>query len=278
MEDITSIALLKLGDYQITIGTILVSVFILLATYLTEYIVNRQLLKRYFVRKQVDIGRSFAITQFLKYVIYVVGALFIIRHLAGGLSILALGSASLLVGIGFGLQQTFNDFLSGIILLVDRVLEVGDIVVVDNIVGKVSRIGLRVTEIYTRDRVFIIVPNSKIVGNNLTNWSTNKAPARFSVDVGVAYKSNIDKVEQILLDCCANEDQILLDPKPAVQLINFGNSSIDFRVLYYSHDLFSAEFVKSDLRKRIFKEFLKQGIEIPFPQQDIYIKSKPAEL
>ena len=272
LQQIIDQKLLTIGNYYITIGGIIIGLLILAFTRLGEWVANGVLLKKYFKRKEVDQGRSFAISQIVKYTIYLIGTIFLINHVVGSVSFLALGSAGLFVGVGLGLQQTFTDFISGIILLVDRSSEVGDIIVIDGQIGQVKKIGLRSSEIYTRDRVSVIVPNSKLISNNFTNWSHNDEPARFYVEVGVAYSSDIKKVEEVLLACVKTNEKVLDNPEASVQLVNFGPSSLDFRLYYFSNEFFFAERVKSDLRKELFRMFEKENIQIPFPQQDIWIK------
>ena len=264
--------IISLGKFALTFGDVIMALIIVLLTRMAEWVVNGMVLKRYFRRKEVDQGRSFAITQIVKYLIYFIGIILLIQALAGSVSFIALGSAGLFVGLGLGLQQTFTDFISGIILLVDRSAEVGDIIVIDESVGQVKKIGLRTSEIYTRDRVTVIVPNSKLISNNFTNWSHNSEPARFNVDVCVAYSSDIKLVEEVLLNCVTKQKEILPSPEPTVQLINFGESSLDFKVFYFSMEFFFAEKVKSNLRKEIFHQLTAAKIAIPFPQRDLWIK------
>ena len=273
LQEILQQNIFSIGKYHVTIGGIITAILIVFFTRIAEFFINRVFLKRYFRQRQIDQGRSFAVGQIVKYLIYMIGVFIMIKHLFGSVSFLALGSAGLFVGIGLALQQTFTDFISGIILLVDRSAEVGDIIVIDSVVGQVKKIGLRTSEVYTRDRVSVIVPNSKLISNNFTNWSHNQEPARFHVDAGVAYKSNAEEVERILLSCAAEIKEILDNPPPTVHLMEFGDSSVNFRLYYFSHEFFFAERIKSDLRKTIFHQFRMNEIEIPFPQRDIWFKN-----
>lgn len=277
MDEILSTEIIKIGSYSLTIEKIATAFLILLMVRVIELVFIKLMLNPYFKKREIDQGRRFAVRAIVKYTIYLVGLLYLINFMFGSLSALTIGSASLLVGVGFGLQQTFNDFVSGIILLIDRGAEVGDIVVIDDIVGKVNKIGLRTSEVYTRDRVSIIIPNSKLVSEKVTNWSHNQGPARFYIDIGVSYKSDIDHVEKTLLKCADENSEVLKEPNSTVQLVNFGDSSLDFRLYYFSDDFFFAEKLKSDLRKSLFKALAREKIEIPFPQRDVWFKNNDSK-
>lgn len=274
LNDILKEDILSIGNFHITVEALVIAVIIIAFTRLSVWLVNWLFLNRFFRKRNLDQGRSYAVGQIVKYFIYIVGFVILVRHLFGSVSFLTLGSAGLFVGIGLALQQTFTDVISGIILLLDRSAEVGDIIVIEGTVGQVKKIGLRTSEIYTRDRVSVLLPNSKLISNDFTNWSHNQEPARFYIEVGVAYKSDAEHVENILLDCLKDVPEILSKPPASVQLVNFGDSSIDFKLFYFSEEFFFAERVKSDLRKKIFKRFNQEGIEIPFPQRDFWFKNQ----
>ena len=276
LKKILEFPILSLGDFEITLLIVFGIIFVLIAARIFVLIIRR-LLKSFFQRKGIDPGRQYAVQQVFKYLIYTIALLLCLQVVGLNFSLLWGGAAALLVGVGLGLQQTFNDLVSGIIILIEGTVEVGDTVFVDGMVAKVVSIGIRTSKVENRDHITIIIPNSKLVVDNVVNWTSNKQPTRFNVDVGVAYKSEVAVVNDILLKV-ANENQaILKTPPPTVQLINFGNSSLDFRLLFYSNELFRAEFVKSELRFAIFEQFRLQGVEIPFPQQDLWIKN-PGDL
>ena len=186
---------------------------------------------------------------------------------------LVAGGAALLVGIGLGLQQTFNDLISGVILLIDGTVEVGDVIKVDGLIGTVQKITIRTTHIQTRDTVIQIIPNSKLVNENVINWSHNRVPTRFQVNVGVSYASDINLVTSLILQAANDLPKILKKPAPSVQFIDFGNSSLDFQLHFYSNEYLKIEYLKSDVRYKIMELFRDNGIEIPFPQQDLWIRN-----
>lgn len=218
-------------------------------------------------------GKVFAIIQFTKYAIFVLAILIGLNSIGIDLTLLIAGSTALFVGLGFGLQHTFNDLVSGVILLFEGDLQVTDVVQVDNLVGKVQRIGLRTSQVLTREGYLIIVPNSKLVSNNVINWSHQKTETRFDVSVGVKYGSDVQLVKEQLLDCARNHPDILHTPAPFVRFLDFGNSSLDFGLYFWTQESFIVENIKSDLRFSIDAAFRANGITIPFPQRDLHFKT-----
>lgn len=265
----------EIGD--LTIPTFILqvvgAVLILLLARLLVWLVNQVILSRYFNRKKIDIGRRFTISRLVLYVLYTIGILLALETLGVQLSVLWAGSAALLVGVGLGLQQTFNDLVSGLIILSEGTVEVGDIVVVDGLVGKVQKIGLRTSMVETRDEFSIIIPNSKLVVDNVTNWSHNETPTRFQVQVGVAYASDPQQVKEILLEIAREHPQVLPQPKPKVEFNDFGDSSLNFNLHFWSYEFFRSEFVKSDIRFAVMEKFKQYDIEIPFPQRDLWLRN-----
>ncbi len=270
MESFLNKVLFTIGSMKITpFSVIAIIATIIVARLIIRLVEN--LLVRFFNKKEVDSGRQVAFIQILKYLVYLFAFLIILKSLGIGITALMFGSGALLVGIGFGLQQTFNDFVSGVILLFEGGVSVGDDLDVNGLFGHVTRIGMRTTEVLTRDDVKIIIPNSILVSNSVTNWTHNKRPARFHVDVGVSYEEDITEVERLLLECANVQYAIWKSPSPSVQLIGFGESSVDFKLYFYSREFILIEKIKSDLRKRIFKKFNEHNISIPFPQRDLNI-------
>lgn len=234
-----------------------------------------QALRTYFDRQQIDIGTRYAIQQVIKYIIYTMALLAAIQALGFDLGIVWGGAAALLVGIGLGLQQTFNDLLSGLLLLIERSVEVGDTLDVGGTVGRVERIGIRVSQLKTRDDIIVLVPNSHLVTSQVVNWTHNKTSTRFAVDVGVAYGSDTALVRRLLLEVANKHDEVESYPSPVVQFRNFGASSLDFKLFFWSKGVMEIERVKSDLRFDIDAAFRKHGVQIPFPQQDVWIRTQP---
>lgn len=277
MSDFLNYKLLSISDtISITVWSVIGFLLVLLFSRLAIFFVSKAL-RKYSKRKHIDRGRQHLILQLMKYLIYFIAFIAILNVLKIDSSKLLLGSGALLVGVGIGLQQTFNDVFSGIILLFEGSVKVGDKLVVDELICQVKHIGLRTTQVTTLDNISIIIPNSILVTNKVTNWSHNRKPARFHIDVGVSYSSDIDFVEKILLSSLDGQAGVLRVPKPAVQLVDYGSSSVDFRLYFFSTEFFSIQEIKSNIRKEVFRNFGKHNIEIPFPQRDLWVKTLPSK-
>ncbi len=263
---------LNIGDFYLNLWDLILAVVIYIGARTLVWAMGR-ILGRYFNKKKVDAGRRYAFQQFVKYIIYTIATLMVIEAIGVQLSVLWGGAAALLVGIGLGLQQTFNDLISGIILLIEGSVEVGDVIKVEGLVGTVKSINVRTSRVETRDNVSILVPNSKMVGENAINWSHTEEPTRFQIQVGVAYNSDVKLVNLLLMQAANEHPAILKSPTPKIQFIDFGNSSLDFKLHFYSKEYLMIEFVKSDIRYRIIELFRKNNVEIPFPQRDLWLRN-----
>ncbi len=272
MNDLLKIELFHIGNFTLTVIELAQALLVLAFAWVITFFVSK-LLRRYFRRKNLDIGRYYSVSRLISYIIYVIAWLFAFQVLGIQLSVIWAGAAALLVGLGFGLQHIFNDLISGIVLLIEGTVAVNDVVIVEGIVGVVRAIGLRTSKVETRDKVVIIIPNSKLVSENVTNWSHNDASTRFQVKVSVAYASDIDLVERLMLDACHRHPLVQKSPPPKVAFEEFGESSLVFSVYFFSEEFLAIEFVKSDLRFAIMRLFRENGIEIPFPQRDLWIRN-----
>ncbi len=273
IKEYLNFELIKLEKVQISIYEILIGTLIIVVT---AFLLN--VLKRIFRKVSqkgvVDSGTSNSLYQIIKYFIWIIVFVLILDTIGVKVSIFIASAAALLVGVGLGLQQLFNDVASGIILLIERTLKVNDVVEMENeMIGRVVSIGLRTSKIKTRDNIIVIVPNSQLVNDRVINWSHAETNTRFHVDVGVAYGSNIKLVTEVLESCAIAHPQILTAPKPFVRFINFGDSSLDFQLFFWTEEVFLVENTKSDLRYKIDDAFRANKIQIPFPQRDVYIKS-----
>lgn len=279
MEEIKSFLqfeLLKIGKYEIRIIT-LVLIFLVIA--LTKFVV--WLIKKALFRKrddEFDQGNAYAIFQIIKYVVWVVSIGLILDTIGIKVTVLIAGSAALLVGVGLGLQQTFNDIVSGIILLSERSIKINDILEIDNDVVMIQKIGLRTSKGLNRDEISIIIPNSLITTNKVINWSHQARKTRFRINVGVAYGSDVDLVLKILEASALEHPDISDSHHVEARLIDFGNSSLDFQLLFYSENVFRIEKEKSDIRKIINRKFIENKVNIPFPQMDIHLRSDDTKL
>ena len=254
------------------LSNILNAIMVIFIGRLVVWLITQLVMYSYYKSKNVDIGVQFAFNQLISYVIYVFVAVIALQTLGINMTLIWGGAAALLVGIGLGLQQTFNDFFSGIVLLFERSVKIGDVLQFDNKVGKVRKIGLRSSVIETIGKVALTVPNSLLVNQNIHNWSQLSNHVRFHVTVGVAYGSDTALVKQILLDVAKNNPYILKSPAPFVRFENFGDSSLVFTLYFFSRNYLLFEDVKSDLRFEIDRLFRENKVVIPFPQRDVWFK------
>jgi small-conductance mechanosensitive channel len=229
----------------------------------------KQILSRY----SDDVGVSESIGTIIQYVAVLVGGLIIVQSTInlGSLNVLA---GALGVGIGFGLQNIANNFISGLIILFERPIKVGDRIEVGNISGDVVKVAARATTVNTNDNISIIIPNSEFISQKVINWSHNDRSIRFHVPVGVSYKEDPAKIKSILMDVAEKHPDVLQKPAPEVLFIEYGDSSINFDLMVWTSTYITRPIIlKSQLYYLIFEKFKEHGVEIPFPQRDIHIKS-----
>lgn len=272
IEYILNFNLLKIGDYQIKMYTIVIIILIFFITKLILWLLRKTVYRKQLFNK-LDDGTAYAIFQIIKYIIWLIAIGFFLETIGIKVTALMLGSAALLVGVGLGLQQTFNDIVSGIILLSERSIKIGDILEIDRDIVKVQEIGLRTSKGLNRDDITVIIPNSLITTNKVINWSHQSKKTRFKIHVGVSYGSNINLVTKVLEESVLEHPDISNKRLIEARLVEFNTSSIDFLVLFYSENIFEIERVKSDIRKIIYERLHDNNITIPFPQMDIHVKS-----
>lgn len=258
------------NDHSLTIFELFSVVLIYLITHLIIRLISKGFYHRY-KRKNLDKGSFVAILTLIKYVIWVISIAVMLEVVGINVTLLLAGSAALLVGIGLGLQQTFNDILSGIILLFDQTVKVDDILEIDGDIVKITEIGLRTSKGIDVNQIIIILPNSLITNNKIINWSQQTKNTLFRINVGVAYGSDIDLVSQVLIESASEHSEVSLINRIECRLIEFGDSSIDFEVLFFSQNTFVIDKTKSDIRKKIYSKFIENDISIPFPQMDVHI-------
>ena len=263
--------LFQLGDFSMNVEKLVSVVIILILTKLILLGIRKSI---YRTRKNKtrDPGSLYSVVQIVNYFGWILAIIIILDVLGIKLTMLLTGGAALLVGVGLGLQQTFNDFISGVILLIEGKTKVGDVLQIDDDVVMLKEIGLRTSEGVNRDLISVIIPNSKIINDKVINWSHQEKKTRFRIKVGVAYGSDVDKVVKILEDSVMEHPDITDRESVEARFIDFGNSSLDFELLFFSQNIFRIEKVKSDIRKIISRNFAANGINIPFPQMDIYVK------
>lgn len=272
INKILEFKIFNVEDYSLQVYTIVSIVLIILFTKLVLWFVRKGLENKRF--SKVSHGSSYALFQIIRYTIWVISIAFIFETIGIKVTVLIAGSAALLVGIGLGLQQTFNDIISGIILLIEGTTKVGDVLEIDKDVVMIKSIGLRTSKGLNRDDIIIIIPNSLITTNKVINWSHQSQKTRFRINVGVAYGSDVDLVIKVLQESALEHPEIHDKNLIEVRFVDFGNSSLDFQVMFYSTNIFRIEKIKSEIRKTINQKFIENHVKIPFPQLDVHLQSK----
>lgn len=260
------------GNFKIDLFVIVKILIIFITTYVLLFALKK-LIRRASRLRNANPGKEHSIILLLTYLMWVTAIALTLETIGIKITILLAGSAALMVGLGLGLQQTFNDIVSGIIILFEGTIRVNDIMEVDHIVGKVTQINLRTSKLLTREGIVMIVPNHMFINNNVINWTHNSDASRFTVSVGVAHGSDIEKVKQILFECAEQHELITKDNnkhKILVRFKDFGESALHFELMFWSHHIFGIENVKSDLRFKIDAAFRKEKITIPFPQRVVH--------
>ncbi|WP_299161266.1 mechanosensitive ion channel domain-containing protein [uncultured Eudoraea sp.] len=275
LKTILEFEIFSLSNYTIRVSDLVTILIIIVITRLSLWLIKKALFRKYKFRK-TDPGTTYALYQIIKYVIWVMAIGLLLETIGVKVTLLLAGSAALLVGIGLGLQQTFNDVISGIILLSERSIKINDVLEIDGDVVKIEGIGLRTSKALNRDDISIIIPNSLITTSKVINWSHQSKKTRFKIDVGVAYGSDVDKVIKILEESAFEHPEVSNRELVEARLMNFGNSSLDFQLLFFSKNIFRIGKAKSDIRRIINKKFAENKITIPFPQMDLHLRSNTA--
>lgn len=274
IRDFLEIVLFESGDFKLHIFNIANLFLIFLAARLLIWGFKKFIQRRN--RGVVNHGKQYAIVQLVSYFIYIIAILIIISSFGISITGLLVGSTAILVGLGLGLQDFFRDLVAGVIILMERTVTAGDIVEIAGTVGQVKDVNLRTTSLLTREDIVIIVPNTRLTTDNVINWSQNNSKVtRFEITVGVAYGSDTELVKEVLVKCAEAHKDVMQMPEPRVLFENFGNSALEFRLMFYSKNLFRIERTKSDIRFAIDKSFRESQIRIPFPQRDLWVRQLP---
>ena len=235
---------------------------------------KRFLFNRFLVHSGLDRSLQYAISQIASNVVLVVGIFVVLQNTGIHLEALTVFAGAVGVGIGFGLQNITSNFISGLVILAERPITIGDLVEVGGVTGQVQKIRARSTVLVTSDNITTIIPNQKFIDSPVTNWTYGDPKVRFRIPVGVAYGSDVEKVRATLIEAAAEDPHTLDDPAPSVFFVEFGSSSLNFELVAWSDEMsHRPRRYQSDLNFAIDKKFREAGIEIPFPQRDLNIRS-----
>jgi len=262
----------QVGGLNISIATLVGAVLVFVVAYAIARVLLSWMDNQVMEPAGLSGGVRDSVRTGLGYVGFIAAVLVAASYAGLDFSNLAIVAGALSVGIGFGLQSIVNNFVSGLILLAERPIKVGDWVVVGENQGFVRKISVRATEIETFDRANVVVPNSLLISEKVQNWTLHNNVGRISISVGVSYDSDPERVKDILLETAREHPQLLTHPEPYVWFSDFGNSSLDFTLFAYALNITRQLGIQTDLRIAIIKKFREEGIEIPFPQSDVHFR------
>ena len=271
--------LLRVGSMPISVAFLVKAViFLLLLTFFARR--TRRWLRVYLLdRLAIEEGHKYVVETAVEYVIIITGLAIGLESAGLNLSSLALLGGALGIGVGFGLQPIVNNFVSGMVLLFEGPVRVGDRIELAQLNGDVIKIGARSTWVRTNDNIIVVMPNSEFVVKPVVNWTATDRQVRFSLSVGVGYGSDPEQVRNVLLRVAAQNPDVLSQPAPDVIFTEFGDSSLNFDLRFWTvAKVQTPVILKSDLYFAIFRVFKESGIEIPFPQRDLHLRSANAVL
>ena len=265
---------IRIGTIRLTLQGILLLLLMFVAVVVAEKIIRERVIMRIFEKTDFPEALEYGMARILGYVFMIVGFYMAFQVAGIDLSSLAFIAGAIGVGIGFGLQSIINNFVSGIIIFAEQPIAIGDRVEVSGIAGRVVKIRLRSTTVITNDNITMIVPNADFISQTVTNWSHGDPKVRIRIPIGVAYGSDIERLEKVLLEVAAENPKTLEEPKPSVLFSNFGDNSLNFELAVWTASMSTRprRFI-STLNFAIEKKLRENGIEIPFPQRDLHIRS-----
>jgi len=265
--------LFTIKQTPVTLSSILIFLLLLVCFAIIARIIGKVILKRFFARFQIEEGISYSLTRITQYLIMITGAVISFQFIGVDLSGLVVIFGLLSVGIGFGLQNITANFVSGLILLIERPIRVGDRVTVGDTLGDVLEINMRSTTIRTLTNISIIVPNSEFTSSNVINWSHGDPKVRLDLSIGVSYNSDLATVLRCLREVADEDGDVLKQPEPEVNFAGFGSSSWDLELRVWLVSPKRYQIVRSNLNCAIVDKFRANNVEIPFPQRDLHLRT-----
>jgi small-conductance mechanosensitive channel len=272
LKELLHYPIARLATGELTVGSLLTAVVVIVIGRLLAVAAGRGA-GRLLAARGLPQGAQFAMAKIMRYLVTLLAVFVAASSIGIRLDAVLAASTVVLVGIGFGLQNIAQNFISGIILLIERPVAKGDFVQIGQAFGSVVDIGLRATRVVTRDEVTIIVPNSQLISEQVVNHSAPSHNLRISIAVGVAYDSDVEQVRQELLAVAASVPEVLRQPAPEVRFQGFGESSLDFALLVWVDDPREDMRVSSAVRFAMAAAFRRASIVIPFPQRDLHIRA-----
>jgi small-conductance mechanosensitive channel len=273
IKDVLDYRLFTINQQPVTISSVLLFIAFLFGVYIISKVINRIVLRRILIRFDIERSIRYNMIRLGHYVVMTIGTLFAFQFVGLDLSSLTVIFGLLSVGIGFGLQNIASNFISGLILLFERPIKVGDRVTVGDVEGTVAAINMRATTVNSLRNISIIVPNSDFISAQVTNWSYGDPKIRVDIDVGVSYGSDLDAVLKALNEVAEENSDVMQYPKPQALLMSFGDSSWDMQLRFWLGSPDGYYRVRSEINCAIVRKFRERKIEIPFPQRDLHLRS-----
>jgi small-conductance mechanosensitive channel len=279
IKEFLNIPITQIGTTELTLWSV---VYFLILVFLLFYLtakIKKWVVYKLLANSKTELGVRIAVGTILRYIVLVIGFIIVLQTIGLDLSAVTVLAGALGVGIGFGLQNITNNFVSGIIILFERPIKVGDRIEVGNVSGDVISISMRSTTIVTNDNISIIVPNSDFISSKVINWSHNDRNIRFNVSVGVSYNEDPEMIKKILLEVADENGGILRHPEPDVLFEEYADSALVFNLRVWTGEYINKpDVLKSQIYYATFKKFKEHNIEIPFPQRDLHIKNEELKI
>ncbi|MFP5460015.1 MAG: mechanosensitive ion channel family protein [Gammaproteobacteria bacterium] len=279
LREVLQWPIISIGDTRITLWSILYLVVLVVALLWLATRLQRWLTDGPMLRRRLDVNARHTAGTLVRYAVLTIGLLFIVQTAGIDLTTFNVLAGAIGIGIGFGLQNVVSNFIAGIIIMFERPVKIGDRIVVGEVEGNVVEIGARSTTVVDNDNIAVIVPNSKFITDNVINWMHNDNRVRFHVEVATAYGSDARRVEHVLLEVAKADPDVLEQPPPAVRLMRFGDDGLVFELRLWSSSLVDRKGkLASQLNFAIYERFNEEGIEFPFPQRDLHLRSGVLEV
>ncbi len=276
VREALDVPLLTLGKATVTLWSVAYFVVLIALLFWVSRVLQKLITERLLSRTRLDYGARHAAGTIARYLLLLIGFLVVVQSAGIDLTTLNVLAGAVGIGVGFGLQNVVSNFFAGLIIMFERPIKIGDRIDVDGVEGDVIQIGARSTVVLSNDNIAIIVPNSKFITENVVNWKYNDDRVRFRIPVGVAYGSDLRKVEQLLLEVAKADPDVLDQPAPVVRFIEFGDSSLKLELRAWSSSLVHRKGrLISSLNFAIYDKFSEHAIQIPFPQYDLHLKREP---
>lgn len=277
LSDLLGYEFIQFKELHIAVYHLFLTVAVIFIARSTVNFLKVFMLKAVRQNDKIDTGTQYIYLQLAKYLVYTIAIIILLRSFGMNLDLFLTATTFLLVGVGLGLQNILRDYFSGILLLLEGTIKVGDVVEIEtlnsneNFVAKVIQINLRTSKVETRDEKVLVIPNSKLTQESVINWSFGSPVNRFSIPVTLHYGVDTEMVKKILVDCAERHPEVLKTNKPFVRLLHFGNYGLEMDLVFWAQQNLYIEILKSDIRFEIDKEFRKHNIKVPYPQSEVYL-------